>query len=216
MKRIRPLVFQQNDLSEEVHTTLLWAFEGITSYYDDLALFRSKLITIENYLQLLAENLTRLYRSQGRFRQTLVDSSFDAWTRFYKQDENAPNAIVSYYTKGAIVALGLDIVLRQKSHNKVTLDDFMRRLWVDYGKKEIGVAEDDLEKLAEQMLGESLHDFFQLCLRSNQELPVETWLRHLGIGFRLRQEENPADQGTFVKYEDLSEVSGSNSVLTLG
>ncbi len=216
VKRIKPLAFQQHDLSEEVHTTLLWAFEGITSYYDDLALLRSGRITMENYLQLLAGNFTRLYRSPGRLRQTLFDSSFDAWTKFYKQDENAPNAIVSYYTKGAVVALGLDVMLRQKSQNQVTLDDFMRRLWLDFGKKEIGVAEGDLEKQAEELVGESLDEFFQLSLRSNQELPVEDWLKALGIGFRLRQEENPADQGKCVKHEDLSESSNGAPALTFG
>ena len=88
-----------------MHTRLLWVFEGITSYYDDLALVRSGVITTDSYLELLARSITRLVRTPGRFKQTLEESSFDAWTKFYKQDENAANAIVNYYTKGAVVAL---------------------------------------------------------------------------------------------------------------
>ena len=100
VKRIRPEVFIQNGLEHEVHTRLLWAFEGITSYYDDLALVRSGCIDAPGYLELLAQTITRVRRNPGRLNQTLAESSFDAWTKFYKQDENAPNAIVSYYAKG--------------------------------------------------------------------------------------------------------------------
>ncbi|MES9938833.1 MAG: peptidase M61, partial [Sedimenticola sp.] len=101
VKRIRPEAFRTADLSKEVHTRLLWAFEGITSYYDDLSLIRTGRIEAESYLELLAQVITRVQRGSGRRKQSLSDSSFDAWTKFYKQDENAPNAIVSYYAKGA-------------------------------------------------------------------------------------------------------------------
>jgi len=222
VKRIKPRVFQEQGLQTEVHTTLLWAFEGITSYYDDLALLRSATITLEDYLQLLSETLTRLYRSKGRLKQTLADSSFDAWTKFYKQDENALNAIVSYYTKGAIVALGLDVTMRLKTQNKVTLDDLMRALWDKYGKNETGVAEDDIELLATELTGQSLQPFFDLCLRSTDELPVESWLNTLGIGMRLRAEKRAGDTGGYVKREQLeqekqaSQDAESLSDITLG
>jgi len=222
VKRIRPRVFQEQGLQTEAHTTLLWAFEGITSYYDDLALLRSATITLEDYLQLLSETLTRLYRSKGRLKQTLADSSFDAWTKFYKQDENALNAIVSYYTKGAIVALGLDVTMRLKTHNKVTLDDLMRALWDKHGKNETGVAEDDIELLATALAGQSLQSFFDLCLRSTKELPVESWLNILGIGMRLRAEKKAGDTGGYIKRDQLEQEnqacqdSESVSDVTLG
>jgi predicted metalloprotease with PDZ domain len=100
VKRIQPARIQSSDLSGEVHTRLLWAFEGFTSYYDDLALVRCGLITERDYLDLLAQTITRVMRVNGRTKQSVAESSFDAWTKFYKQDENAPNAIVSYYAKG--------------------------------------------------------------------------------------------------------------------
>ena len=107
VKRIRPEVLKRARLDQEVHTSLLWSFEGITSYYDDLALARSGVIGPEAYLEQLCEVVTRVMRGKGRFRQSVAASSFDAWTKFYKQDANAANAIISYYTKGALIALTL-------------------------------------------------------------------------------------------------------------
>ncbi|MET0051254.1 MAG: peptidase M61, partial [Candidatus Thiodiazotropha sp.] len=104
VKRITPEVFQKNGTDREVHTRQLWVFEGITSYYDELMLVRSGVIDAESYLEMLAETVTRVMRANGRTKQTLEESSFDAWTKFYKQDENAPNALVSYYSKGALLA----------------------------------------------------------------------------------------------------------------
>ena len=195
VKRIRPRVLAQADLSREVHTELLWAFEGITSYYDDLALVRTACIPPEDYLELLAQTVTRVMRSNGRFRQSVAESSFDAWTRFYKQDENAPNAIVSYYAKGALVAFGLDMSLREKSDDRVTLDDFMAHLWETHGKTEAGVEEKDLERLASQMVDADLSDFFEMAVHGTEELPLDAWFASLGIGYRLRAATGQDDMG---------------------
>lgn len=100
VKRIKPAAFVPYDLSHENHTRLLWAFEGITSYYDDLALVRSKVFSAEEYLAQVAKTANNVLRGSGRHRQSVAESSFDAWTKYYRQDENAPNAIVSYYTRG--------------------------------------------------------------------------------------------------------------------
>ncbi len=104
VKRIKPAVYQPYDLQQEVYTDLLWAFEGITSYYDDLALVRCGLIDETTYLELLAQTMTRVLRGKGSRRQSAAESSFNAWTKFYKADENAQNAIVSYYAKGCLRA----------------------------------------------------------------------------------------------------------------
>ena len=90
VKRIKPGVYQPYDLQQEVYTDLLWAFEGITSYYDDLGLLRSGLIDAQSYLELFAQTMTRVQRGRGRLRQSTAESSFNTWTKFYKQDENAP------------------------------------------------------------------------------------------------------------------------------
>jgi predicted metalloprotease with PDZ domain len=197
VKRIRPERFVEADLSREVHTELLWAFEGITSYYDDLVLTRSGVICEEDYLEVLANTVTRVLRTPGRSRQSVAASSFDAWTKFYKQDPNAANAIVSYYTKGALVALGLDVTLRERSDERIGLDDLMRLLWQRHGKTGIGVPERGIESLAAELLGESLQDFFAAFVYGTDELPLGDWFDRLGIGFRARAARQAEDQGGY-------------------
>jgi predicted metalloprotease with PDZ domain len=195
VKRIRPLRLQQADLSEEVHTELLWAFEGITSYYDDLALVRSRTVTDDSYLELFAQTISRVQRGSGRFKQSVAESSFDAWTKFYKQDENAPNAIVSYYAKGSLIAFGLDMALRDRSDEQIGLDDLMRELWRRFGKADVGVPENGIQLLAEELIDESMDDFFTSAVYGTDELPLGDWLASLGVGFRLRPARNPDDLG---------------------
>jgi len=134
VKRIKPAEFVPYPLDRPAFTTQLWIFEGFTSYYDDLMLFRSGILSLQDYLKQVCKGINQVHAGSGRFKQSLAQSSFDAWTKYYKQDENAPNAIVSYYTKGALVALGLDLVIRQKSQGRYSLDDVMRTLWQEYGR----------------------------------------------------------------------------------
>ena len=115
VKRIKPAAFVPYDLAREGYTRQLWAFEGITSYYDDLALVRSGVIEPPSYLELLGRAITTVLRTPGRHRQSVAESSFDAWIKFYRPDENTPNAVVSYYAKGSLVALALDLVLRRSA-----------------------------------------------------------------------------------------------------
>jgi predicted metalloprotease with PDZ domain len=195
VKRIRPAAFTPYDLSREVHTTLLWAFEGITSYYDDLALMRSGVLTRQDYLELLGQTITRVLRGTGRERQTVSDSSFDAWTKFYKADENAPNAIVSYYAKGALVALGLDLLIRRDTGGGRSLDDVMRLLWTRYGKTDTGVPEDAIEAVAAEVAGHPLDDFFDMALRSTRDLPLAELLATAGVEMALRPSNGQNDKG---------------------
>lgn len=197
VKRIRPEKLRQSDLSAETHTELLWAFEGITSYYDDLALARSGTVAPRDYLETFATTVTRVLRGAGRFRQSIAASSFDAWTKFYKQDENAPNAIVSYYAKGALVAFGLDITLRLASDGACSLDDLMRRLWQRFGKPDVGVPERGIEREAAELLGSSLDEFFTAYVYGTDELPLDDWFAALGIGWRLRPAANAEDTGGY-------------------
>src|SRR5262249_14312610 len=139
VKRIRPVAFTKYDLARENYTRQLWAFEGITSYYDDLALVRSGVIDIANYLELLGRGITVLLRTPGRRVQTIAESSFDAWIKYYRQDENTPNAVISYYVKGSLVALALDLTLRQRH---ASLDTLMQMLWRRFGQTGNGVPED--------------------------------------------------------------------------
>ena len=88
-----------------------------------------------------------------RFKQSLADSSFDAWTKYYQADENTPNAVVSYYGKGALLALGLDLQIRAFTNNRQSLDDLMRLIWQTHGVTLDGIAEDGLDELIFTLLG---------------------------------------------------------------
>ncbi len=181
VKRMRPAAFARSDLSAEAPSRLLWVFEGITSYYDDLALVRSGLVDGPAYLKLLGENATRVAQSRGRTRQSLADSSFDAWIKLYKRDENTPNAIVSYYTKGALVALALDLTIRHETQGRHSLDDVMRAMWAEYADPAGGIAEDGFERLARDVTGVNLDAFFDAAIRGTDDLPIESLLGQFGV-----------------------------------
>jgi len=210
VKRIRPARLAGADLLSEAYTELLWAFEGITSYYDELALARSGVISFKDYLDLFATTVTRVQRTPGRVRQTIAESSFDAWTKFYKQDANAPNAIVSYYAKGALVSFGLDVTIRQRSSDTLCLDDLMCRLWQRFGKTGDGVPERGIEHEVAALLGESLQTFFEQYIYGTDELPLQDWFEALGIGFRLRASVSADDLGGYS--EVAPEQGGSPSL----
>lgn len=193
VKRTRPAAFMPYDLSRECHTTLLWAFEGMTSYYDDLGLLRAGLLPTAAWLKEMARTITRVHRGPGRLRQTVTESSFDAWTRFYKQDENAPNAIVSYYAKGALIALALDLKLRAGTDGACSLDDLMRALWQRHGRAGQGVGEGDIERLAVELSGLDLDGFFEHALRTTVDLDLGGLLDAFGI--ELAWEDAAAENG---------------------
>lgn len=195
VKRIRPEAFKQSDLTREAYSRLLWFFEGVTSYYDDLALVRSGVIDGKGYLDLLGQTITRVVRGSGRLKQTVEESSFDAWTKFYKQDENAPNSIVSYYTKGALIALALDLTIRRDTNGERSLDDLMGAIWQRYGRVDIGVGETDVEALAGEVTGLDLDAFFDLALRGTGDLPLMELLQQVGVGYELRPATGAKDKG---------------------
>ncbi len=208
VKRIRPAAFVDGGLEREVHTRLLWAFEGITSYYDDLALVRSGRIDTTGYLEQLAETVTKVQRNPGRLEQTVAESSFDAWTKFYKQDENAPNAIVSYYGKGAITALALDLTIRRHTDGRASLDEVMRALWETYGRPGVGVPERGIEALAAEVTGLDLGAFFEQALDRADDLDLAGLLADLGIQMRLRPARGPKDFGNVADaFEPIAPVS---------
>jgi predicted metalloprotease with PDZ domain len=202
VKRMKPALFVPYDLSREVHTSLLWVFEGVTSYYDDLALARSGMIDADSYLELLGRTITRVQRSRGRRRQSVAESSFDAWTKFYKQDANATNAIVSYYAKGSLVALALDLKLRTDTHGRVSLDNVMQAAWQRWGDTGEGMPEDGFEALCAEVSGLDLEDFFDAAVRGTGELPLETMLNAHGIRLCMRRSAGRSDQGGSHKQDD--------------
>jgi predicted metalloprotease with PDZ domain len=211
IKRIKPAQFVPFDLTAESYTQLLWFFEGMTSYYDDLVLVRTGLIDTETYLGVLSKTLTRIQRGRGRLSQSVTDSSFDAWNKFYKQDENAPNAIVSYYAKGALIALCLDALLRDKSNGDVSLDTLMRVMWNRWLNTGEGLAEDEPQRLAALLVNENLSDFFNQALYSTDELPVAQTLEMFGVSLEWCERLSSNDVGGVRKSatQEVDTTSGS-------
>lgn len=195
VKRIRPAAFANSDLASEAYTELLWVFEGITSYYDDLQLLRSGLITTQQYLKLLGQTITRVERGAGRRRQSVADSSFDAWIKFYKPDANAGNAIVSYYAKGALIALCLDLKLRLETEGRVSLDDVMHESWRRFGVTGKGMLEPEFEEMCAEVSGLDLGDFFDAAVRGTGELPLENLLHRHGVLWKKRRPASRDDKG---------------------
>ena len=193
VKRIKPSAFLPYDLTRENLTEQLWAFEGITSYYDDLMLVRSGVIGVSDYLELLGRDITRLLRAPGRSKQSVAESSFDAWIKYYRRDENTPNAVVSYYVKGALIALALDLMLRRAG--VTTLDEVMRALWQRHGKPGIGVPENGVEALAAELAGIDLTDFFGKYVHGTADLPLAELLAPFGVDVMLRAAEGAKDKG---------------------
>lgn len=187
VKRIVPAAFVPYDLTQENYTRDLWFFEGITSYYDDLALVRTGLIDELSYLELLAESIGRVMAGSGRLKQSVAESSFDAWIKYYRQDENAPNAIVSYYQKGALVGFALDATIRIRSGGLYSLDDVMRALWEDYGKRGIGVPEGGIEAVTGKVTGLDLAEFFAAAVHGTQDFDLAACFKAFAVDMTLRE-----------------------------
>lgn len=184
-KRIRPEPLGPFDYTRENYTRNLWVVEGFTTYYTDLLLVRAGVMKPERYLERLAEAIARHEALPGRRHQSLEESSFDTWIRFYRPDAHTPNAQVSYYQKGALVALMLDMEIRRATRNQRSLDDLMRLLWERYGEQDAGFPEDTtagIQKLAEEVCGEPLGDFFARYVRGTEELEVARALEVVGVG----------------------------------
>jgi len=200
VKQLRPDAFARYDYTRENYTPLLWFFEGFTSYYDDLLLRRAGLIDDATYLKLLAKTINLVAQTPGRHVQTVAQASFDAWVKYYRQDENTPNATVSYYTKGALVALCLDLSLRAEGHS---LDTVMRGLWK---RCQAGpMREQDVLDELQAVTGRSWRTELQAWVHSTAELPLAKLLE--GQGIRIH-----AEPGNFAQHLGLRHADANGSV----
>ena len=189
VKRIKPSVFAPYDLQVENYTPLLWLFEGFTSYYDDLFLVRSGMIDEKAYYKMLGKAVGGVLRGAGRTKQSVADSSFDAWGKYYRQDENAANSIVSYYAKGSLVALGLDLSIRARTEGKRSLDDVMRTLWQRYGRdffngKPKGVTPAGVEALIDEVAGAKMKSFIDKYVKGTEDVPLAKLLAPFGVDYK--------------------------------
>ena len=177
VKRLRPAEFARYDYDRENYTQLLWFFEGFTSYYDELLLRRSGLTDDAHYLKQLTRTVNQVLQAPGRLVQSVAQASFDAWVKYYRQDENTPNATISYYSKGAAVALCLDLSLR--SQGRTTLDAVMRGLWLRC--KAGPMAQDDLLQVLQALSGTDWSAQIAQWVHGTGELPLKELLEHHGV-----------------------------------
>jgi len=203
VKRIQPKAYQDSKLDRPVISEQLWWFEGVTSYYDALFLLKSQIISEVDYLNLLGKQLTRIYMMPGRHKQSVAESSHYTWSKFYQQDEDAPNSIISYYTKGSLIALALDLTLRQQTENRCSLDTVVRYLWNEFGSKNngvgIGLEEKQIEEICSSLCiengGQSLKSFFDQVLYGKDDFDLKSLFKPFGYDFILRPAKNPSDTG---------------------
>lgn len=206
VKRLRPAEFARYDYTQENYTELLWFFEGFTSYYDDLLLLRGGLIDEARYLKLLAKTLTGVLGTPGRKVQSVAQASFDAWVKYYRGDENTPNATISYYTKGSLVALALDLTLRCEGRG--SLDDVMRALW----ERSSGgpVSEADIAAALAEVGGRSYVKELRAWVHGTDDLPWRALLDKAGVVWSQQTPSVPQRLGLRASESALTGIKLSN------
>lgn len=211
VKRIRPDALGPFDYENENYTKLLWVAEGVTAYYEGVLLRRAGLITDKQMLATKAILITDLHARPGRFQTSLEEASLDAWIKYYRQDEHSVNNQISYYDKGEIVNMMLDILIRTSSKGEKSLDEVMRHLYNEFYKKNRNFSPSDFQKAAELMAGRSLDDFFSKYVRGRDEIDYNAIVS--GIGLQL--EAAKADAGRSYIGADLTEDQGRLMIRTV-
>ena len=205
VKRMRPHSLGPFDYDRENYSTLLWVAEGFTSYYDWLLLLRADLLTAEDYLDQLAGDIQEIESTPGRLQQTLQQASFDAWIKFYRPNENSPNTTISYYTKGSLVALALDLTIRAATDGEWGLDDVFRFLWHDSLATGQGYRYDDFRAACDSVAGYPLDDVFQY-VTTTAEMDWQPILEPFGLmlvrGYTSLEDSAKAYYGFSTREED--------------
>ncbi len=213
VKRIRPDALGPFDYTKENYTRLLWVAEGITEYYGQLMLRRASLISEAEYLAHLAQQIEDFQNTPGRHVMSAEEASFDAWIKYYRPDENSVNSQISYYDKGELLGMMLDLEIRQLSKNAKSLDDVMRALYNDFFKQGRNYTPADFQKICETAAGASLDQFFTRYVRGTDELPYNEFLAAAGLQLNTTgAAEMMLVPATSYLGADLEEVNG---VLTI-
>ncbi len=191
VKRIRPKALEVFDYDQENYTPSLWFCEGTTSYYDLLIPLRAGIYDVQTYLNNLGKEITRYEMTPGRKVQPVSESSFDAWIKLYRPDANSGNSQISYYLKGEMVSLLLDLLIRSNHDNQRSLDDVMLKMWQQFGQDEIGYTPEQLQEVIESVAGIDLTDFFERYIDGTDDLPLNQYLEPFGLQLVAEQQEEP-------------------------
>ncbi|MGK7886579.1 MAG: M61 family metallopeptidase [Crocosphaera sp.] len=207
VKRIRPKALETFDYEQENYTPSLWFSEGTTSYYDLVIPLRANIYDSKKFLELLSKEITRFLTTPGRKVQPLSESSFDAWIKLYRRDNNSDNCQISYYLKGELISLLLDLLIRAKHQNKRSLDNVMAQMWQQYGSSETGFTPHQLQRVIESVADMDLQSFFNLYVDSTEELPFNKYLNPFGLQLKAIMEEDKIPYlGIRVKSENNKEI----------
>ena len=192
VKTVKPDVMMNNPLTEEAYTPLLWVFEGFTSYIDDLMLLVSGVIDKSSYLKLITAQINRYYQTEGLSHQSVAESSFDAWIKLYRTDENTNNQGISYYNKGALVALLLDMMLMDKTDGKYRLFDVIKACYAKTNNQPFGLTTQILGEIIAQMMGqEAWQDFYHRYVIGVDDLPLESYFEKFAISTESQDKDKP-------------------------
>ncbi len=181
VRRIRPQALEIFDYDQENYTSCLWFCEGTTSYYDVILPLRAGIYDAKTCLETLSKDINRFLNTPGRLVQPLSESSWDAWIKLYRRDANSDNSQISYYLKGELVSLLLDLLIRERHNNLRSLDNVMQIMWQKFGIPEVGYTPEQLQNVIESVANVNLADFWQICLHSTEELPLNQYLEPFGL-----------------------------------
>lgn len=206
VKRIRPKALENFDYDGENYTPSLWFSEGTTSYYDLLIPLRAGIYDVKTFLHNLGKEITRFMTTPGRKVQPVSESSFDAWIKLYRRDNNSDNSQISYYLKGELVSLLLDLLIRDKQGNQRSIDDVMRQMWEKFGREEIGFTPEQLQQAIESVAGSDLSDFFARYIDGIDDLPFDEYLKPFGLRVKSDTEDLPPFIGLISKFQNGKDV----------
>lgn len=191
VKRIRPKALEVFNYDGENYTPSLWFCEGTTSYYDLLIPLRAGIYDATSYLSHLSQEITRYQNTPGRKVQPLSESSFDAWIKLYRPDANSGNSQISYYLKGEMVSLLLDLMIRASHRNQKSFDNVLVKMWEQFGFDEIGFTPEQLQSVIESVAGKDLSDFFERYIDGLEDLPFNSFLEPFGLQLVGDNNEEP-------------------------
>ncbi|WP_255563679.1 M61 family metallopeptidase [Mucilaginibacter rivuli] len=181
VKRLRPIALGPFDYDKENYTTNLWIAEGFTSYYQDIIIRRTHLYPVDDYLARLANNITTVTNQPGAKIESLNDASFNAWIKLYRPNENSTNSTISYYSKGGIVAMMLDLMIINNTKGEKSLDDVMRYMYNEYYKiKNRGYTDAEFKTALEKFAGKNLDDFYNKYIYGVADLDCNKYLAYAG------------------------------------
>ncbi len=205
VKRIRPAALEKFDYERENYTPSLWFSEGTTSYYDLLIPRWAGIYDRQEFLNELSKEITRFLTTPGRLVQPLSESSFDAWIKLYRPDANSSNSQISYYLKGEMVTLLLDLLIRDRTQGRKSFDDVLVTMWEQFGKSEIGFTESQLKSIIESIANQDLTEFYDRYIYGVEELPFNDYLQPFGIELNPVEAKTPY-LGITVKTEHGKEI----------